>query len=40
LIAEESGVILRIDYTKPGAYVVTDFNGKTIEANKWNDNLK
>ncbi|CDW80878.1 ipt tig domain containing protein [Stylonychia lemnae] len=40
LFADDSAVILRIDYTKTGSYIVTDFNGNTIDSNKWNDNIK
>lgn len=38
--ADYSAVVIRIDYPKPGAYAVTDFNGNVIDANKWNDGLK
>ena len=40
LIADYSGVVLRIDYPKTGTYAVTDFNGQVIAANAWDDTTK
>ncbi len=31
---------IRIRYTKPGAYVIKDTNGKLIKHNEWDNNLK
>ena len=37
LDADYSGAIIRIDYTKPGAYALLDSNKNQIGANKWDD---
>jgi hypothetical protein len=33
-------VIVRIRYTKPGAYIITDSKGNLIKANEWDNSLK
>lgn len=40
LRADYSAVVLRINYPKPGAYAVTDWNGNVITANGWDNSLK
>ena len=40
LRADYSSVVIRINYPKPGAYAITDFNGVVIDANKWDDSIK
>jgi hypothetical protein len=40
LIADEGAVIVRIRYTKPGAYIITDSKGNLIKANEWDNSLK
>ena len=40
LIADQGGMIIRIRYTKPGAYVINDQNGNLIKHNEWDKNIK
>ena len=40
LQADASAVVIRIKYTKTGAYAITDFKGNTYKANGWSDTLK
>ena len=37
--ADYTEVTLRITYTKPGAYLVYDTNGKEIKANAWDSTI-
>lgn len=40
MIADQGGIIIRIRYTKPGAYVINDQNGNLIKYNEWDKNIK
>jgi hypothetical protein len=40
LIADQSGITVRIRYTKAGSYVIKDSNGNLIKHNEWDKNIK
>lgn len=40
LIADAGAVIVRIRYTRPGAYVIKDQAGNLIKANEWDNTLR
>lgn len=40
LIADQGNAVIKIRYTKPGAYVIKDANKKLIKNNEWDNTLK
>lgn len=40
LIADQGNAIIKIKYTKPGAYVIKDANKNLIKLNQWDNTLK
>lgn len=40
MIADQGGIVVRIRYTKPGAYIIKNSNGNLIKHNEWNKDIK
>lgn len=40
MIADQGNAVIKIRYTKPGAYVIKDANKKLIKNNEWDNTLK